>query len=124
MIARNSTFIYKGRAVKISDVAHDLGVGYVLEGSIRAANDRMRITSQLIEAGSERHVWAERYDREFSDVFALQDEITNEIVIALQVNLSEGDQARLRRRQTDNVDAWDCFVRGSRGANSGARSMI
>ncbi len=123
VIARNSTFIYKGRAVKISDVAHDLGVGYVLEGSIRAANDRICITAQLIETESERHVWAERYDREVSDIFAFQDENTNEITIALQVNLSEGDQARLRRRQTDNVDAWDCFVRGSRGANSSARAQ-
>jgi adenylate cyclase len=104
-------------------VAVSLKNGYVLEGSVRAANDRVRITAQLIEAGSERHVWAEKFDREISDIFALQDEITNEIVIALQVNLSEGDQARLRRRQTDNVQAWDCFVRGLHGANSSTRAQ-
>jgi TolB-like protein/cytochrome c-type biogenesis protein CcmH/NrfG len=122
VIARNSTFVYKGRAVKVSEVGHNLGAGYVLEGSVRAAGDRVRITAQLIEAESERHVWAERYDREISDIFALQDEITNEIVVALQVNLSEGDQARLRRRQTDNLEAWECYLRGARDVASGARA--
>jgi TolB-like protein/cytochrome c-type biogenesis protein CcmH/NrfG len=121
VVARNSTFVYKGRAVNVAEVRQELGVGYVLEGSVRTANNRVRITAQLIETRSGHHAWAERYDRELSDIFALQDEITNEIVVVLQVNLSEGEQARLRKRQTDNFEAWECFVRGSRDVTSATR---
>jgi TolB-like protein len=122
VIARNSTFVYKGRAVNVAEVAQELGAGYVLEGSVRTANNRVRITAQLIETGSGHHAWAERYDRELSDIFALQDEITNEIVVALQVNLSEGEQARLHKRQTDSIEAWECYVRGSRDVTSATRA--
>ena len=122
VIARNSTYVHKGHAVKVSEIGRDLGVEFVLEGSVRASNNRLRITAQLIETNSDRHVWAERYDRDVSDLFALQDEIANEIAIALQVNLSEGDQARLRRRQTNSLEAWECFVRGSQGVVSATRA--
>jgi adenylate cyclase len=95
VIARNSTFAYKGKPVNIRQVGRELGVKYVLEGSIRKAGDRVRITAQLIDASDGRHVWAERYDRDFKDIFDLQDEITRKIVVALQVHLTEGEQIRL-----------------------------
>ncbi len=96
----------------VRQVAKELGVRYVLEGSVRRAGNRVRITAQLIEALSGHHLWAERYDRELVDIFNLQDEITSEIVTALEVRLTEGEQARLRRRQTDDLGAWEFFVRG------------
>ena len=88
VIARNSTFTYKGKAVKAQEVAEDLGVRYILEGSVQRAGDRVRITAQLIDAASGRHLWADRYDRDLQDLFALQDEITLKIVLALEVKLS------------------------------------
>ena len=93
VIARNSTFVYKGKAVDVKQVGRGLGVGYVLEGSVRRGGDRLRITAQLIEVQSGHHLWAERYDRSAEDVFALQDEITKEIVHALDLNLIAGEQA-------------------------------
>ncbi len=111
VIARNSVFTYKGRATKVQDVAAELGVRYVVEGSVRRAGNRVRITAQLIDAQSGHHLWAERYDRELADIFDLQDEITQEIVTALQVQLTEGEQARLRRRQTNDIGAWERYVR-------------
>jgi len=112
VIARNSSFAYKGMSPDVRQVAKELGVRYVLEGSVRRAGNRVRITAQLIEALSGYHLWAERYDRELVDIFNLQDEITSEIVTALEVRLTEGEQARLRRRQTDDLGAWEFFVRG------------
>lgn len=111
VIARSSVFTYKGRAAKVRDVAHELSVRYVLEGSVRTAGGRVRISGQLVDTESGHHLWAERYDRELTDIFELQDEITREIVTALQVRLTEGEQARLRRRQTDDLAAWECFAR-------------
>jgi adenylate cyclase len=104
VIARNSTFTYKGKAVKVKQVAEELGVRYVLEGSVRKSEDRVRITAQLIDAVAGDHLWAKRYDRDIKDIFALQDEITMKIVTALQVKLAEGDQARMWSKKFKNFD--------------------
>ena len=112
VIARNSTFTYKGKAVKAQEVAEDLGVRYILEGSVQRAGDRVRIMAQLIDAASGRHLWADRYDRGLQDLFALQDEITLKIVFALQVKLSVGVQTRLTRKTMPNFEAWSYYVRG------------
>jgi adenylate cyclase len=112
VISRNSTFAYKGKATDVRKIAEDLGVGSVLEGSVRKAGDRVRITGQLIDAKTGNHLWAEKYDRQLADIFDLQDEITREIVTALSVRLTEGDQIQLRRRQTNSVEAWESYCRG------------
>lgn len=106
VIARNSTFTYKGKQVKVQKVAEDLGVRYVLEGSVRTAGDRVRIIAQLIDAITGHHLWAERYDGEMKDIFALQDEITLKILMALQVKLTEGEQRVLLGKGTNNLDAY------------------
>jgi len=106
VIARNSTFSYKGKPVKVNQIAEELGVRYVLEGSVRKAEDRVRITAQLIDALSGHHLWAERYDRDLKDIFVLQDEITMKIINALQVELTEGEHARLWGKGTDNLQAY------------------
>jgi adenylate cyclase len=106
VIARNSTFSYKGKPVKVQQVAEELGVRYVLEGSVRKAEERVRITAQLIDALSGHHLWAERYDRDLKDIFVLQDEITLKIINALQVELTEGEHARLWGKGTDNIQAY------------------
>lgn len=106
VIARNSTFTYKGKPVKAQQVSEELGVRYVLEGSVRRAEDRVRITAQLIDAITGRHLWSERYDRDLKDVFALQDEITMRIIEAMQVELTEGELARTRARGTENLQAY------------------
>jgi adenylate cyclase len=106
VIARNSTFTYKVKSVKVQQVAEDLGVQYVLEGSLRKAGDQIRITSQLTDALSGHHLWAERYDRTVKDMFTIQDEITKNIIIALQVKLTEGEQARVYAKGTENLGAY------------------
>ncbi|MBW2617026.1 MAG: adenylate/guanylate cyclase domain-containing protein, partial [Deltaproteobacteria bacterium] len=106
VIARNSTFTYKGKPVKVKQVAEELGVRYVLEGSVRKAEDRVRITAQLIDALTGHHLWAERYDRDLKDIFALQDEITMKVINALQVELTEGEHVRLWGKGTDNLKAY------------------
>ena len=111
VIARTSSFVYKGKAVDVKQVSRDLGVRYVLEGSVRTAADRVRVTAQLIDARTGLHLWANRYDRDLTDVFAVQDEITTNVVRALQVALVEGEQARVWHRSTDNVEAWSCLTR-------------
>ena len=110
VIARNSTFSYKGKPVKISQVAEELGVRYVLEGSVRRAGDRVRVTAQLIDAIKGHHLWAERYERELKDTFALQDEITGSILSALEVKLTKGEQATIRGKSTDNLEAFLKFL--------------
>lgn len=112
VIARNSTFAYKGRAVSAQRVAEELGVKYVLEGSVRAAGNRVRVTAQLIEGASGRHLWAERYDGELSDIFQVQDDITRNIALALQVKLTYGELARLWDGQTTDLRAWAKMVEG------------
>ena len=106
VIARNSSFAYKGKHVMVQQVGKELGVNYILEGSVRKSSNRVRITAQLIDAITGIHLWAERYDRDLSDIFALQDEITMKIVTALQVNLTVGEQARLWARKTNSLDAF------------------
>jgi adenylate cyclase len=106
VIARQSSFSYKGKPVKVRQVAEELGVQYVLEGSVQTSGDRMRITAQLIDATKGHHLWAESYDREVEDIFAVQDEITKKIITALEVKLTMGEQARLFAKGTDNVEAW------------------
>jgi adenylate cyclase len=112
VIARNSAFTYKGKTVKIQQIAEDLGVRYVLEGSVQKAGERVRINAQLVDGLTGLHIWAERYDRKISDIFALQDDITNQVVTALEVKLTEGEAARVSRRQTDNTEAYELFRRG------------
>jgi adenylate cyclase len=112
VIARNSSFVYKGRTVDIREVAKQLGVNYVLEGSVRRGGERIRITAQLIDAASGSHLWAERYDRAVDDIFTVQDEITLVVATEMQVELTEGEQARLHYTTTSNVAAWSQWVKG------------
>lgn len=122
VIARNSTFVYKGKAVDVRQVGHDLGVGHVLEGSVRKSGDRVRITAQLVSAQSGDHVWAERYDRSLDDIFAIQDEITHNIVLELQVKLVTGQDSRLSAIGTKNIDAWSLVLRAGPLVESHARN--
>jgi len=112
VIARNSTFIYKGRPVKVQQVSEELGVRYVLEGGVRRAGDRVRITAQLIDAITGRHLWAERYDGAIGDVFALQDKVTRKIVAALAVKLTSEDKDLVANTGIENVAAYDAFLQG------------
>jgi len=112
VIARNSTFVYKGRSLDIRQAAKQLGVRYVLEGSVRKSGNRIRITAQLIDAADGTHLWAERYDRAMDDIFAIQDEITLTLATEMQVKLTEGEQARLHYTTTSNVEAWTYWVLG------------
>jgi TolB-like protein len=111
VIARNSSFIYKGRAVHMKQIAEELGVGYVVEGSVRKGGDRVRITAQLNDVATGSHIWAERYDRSLADVFAVQDEITEAIVAAIEPQLYAAEDFRARRKPPDSMDAWDLVMR-------------
>jgi len=111
VIARNSSFIYKGKAVHLKQIAEELGVRYVLEGSVRKGGDRVRITAQLNDVATGSHLWAERYDRELADVFAVQDEITENIVAAIQPKLYAAESSRAQRKPPDSMDAWDLVMR-------------
>jgi len=112
VIARNSSFVYKGRSVDVREAAKQLGVRHILEGSVRKSGNRIRITTQLIDAKDGTHVWAERYDRSIEDIFAIQDEITLILATEMQVRLTEGEQARLRYTTTHNVEAWTRWAQG------------
>ena len=112
VIARNSSFSYKGRSVDVRDAAKQLGVRYILEGSVRKGGNRIRISAQLIDARDGTHLWAERYDRAIDDIFAIQDEITLVLATEMQVKLTEGEQARLRYTTTTNVEAWTYWAQG------------
>ena len=111
VIARNSSFTYKGKSVDLRTVGRELGVSSVLEGSIRRAGKRVRINAQLIDAATGGHLWAERYDRDLTDIFAVQDEVTRQIVEALKVTLTPSEKARIADASTTNIDAHDCFIR-------------
>jgi TolB-like protein len=111
VLARNSTFTYKGRAVDVKQLGRDLGARYVLEGSLRKAGNRVRITAQLIEATSGAHVWAERYDRALDDIFELQDEITVSLVGAIEPSLRQAEIERAKRKRPENLDAYDLYLR-------------
>jgi adenylate cyclase len=113
VIARNSVFVYKGKHVKVQEVARDLGVKYVLEGSVRRSSSRLRITAQLIEAGTGNHLWAERFDREMTDVFAVQDEVVHNIVEALELKLAPSADQGAGRKATNSIEAYDLMLRGN-----------
>jgi adenylate cyclase len=112
VIARNSSFTFKGKNVHIGEVGKSLGVRYVLEGSVRKSGGRVRITAQLIDATTGGHLWAERFDRDLTDIFAVQDDVTTQIVSALALNLSAGERQSIAVEHSDNQEAYDCFLRG------------
>ena len=112
VIARNSSFTYKGRAVDVKAVGRELGVRYVLEGSLRKAGNRIRIAAQLVEADTGKHLWAERFDRDLADIFAVQDEITEAVTIAVAPAVAEAELQRAMRRPPGNLDAWTAYQRG------------
>ena len=131
VISRNSTFVYKGKAVKVRDVAREFAVDYVLEGSVRKAGGRVRVTVQLIDAESDRHVWAERYDRELEDIFAIQDEMTRAIVATLAGRVEAATHDRAKRKRTDNMAAYECVLaakvlhhRSNRDDNAEAQHLL
>src|SRR5438105_9243197 len=112
VIARNSSFTYKGRSVDVKQVGRELGVRYVLEGSVRKAGNRIRVTAQLIEAGTSNHVWAERYDRDLADIFAMQDELTEALTTALAPAIADAELRRAMRKPPESLDAWAAYQRG------------
>jgi adenylate cyclase len=131
VIARNSAFTYKGKAVKVQDVSREMGVRYVLEGSVRKADNQVRVTVQLIDATTGGHVWTERYDRPLKDIFALQDEIVQKIVTTLKLQLTLREQGYLVSKTTNNLEAYDSVLRGveyifrfTKEANAQARQML
>jgi adenylate cyclase len=131
VIARNSSFTYRGKAVRVQEASRELGVRYVLEGSVRKAGNRVRIVAQLIDGQTAGHLWSERYDRDLTDIFAVQDEVTREIVATLAVKLTQGEQRRVARRGTDNIEAYDYYLRGrqlqwqrSKETNAEARPLL
>jgi adenylate cyclase len=131
VIARNSTFTYKGRAVKVQEIAAELGARYVIEGSVRKSGDRIRVTVQLIDAETGHHVWAERYDRQIAEIFALQDEITERIATTVAPELERAERQRSRSKPPSGLRAWDYYLRGmaslhefSKEGNREAREMF
>ncbi|HEU5296667.1 MAG TPA: adenylate/guanylate cyclase domain-containing protein, partial [Burkholderiaceae bacterium] len=131
VISRNTSFKYKGQAVDVKKVAHDLGVRYVVEGSVRKAGNRVRITVQLIDAAADRHVWAERYDRELEDIFAIQDEVTSAIVATLPGRLEADARSRAERKPPSNLVAYECVLeakvlhhRSNRGENERGLGLV
>ena len=131
VIARNSSFTFKGKNVNVQEVGKSLGVRYVLEGSVRKSGNKVRITAQLIDATTGGHLWAERFDRDLTDIFAVQDDVTQQIVGALAVNLTEGDKQRMAPEHTDSMEAYDSFLRGrelwhrlTKETNTEARELL
>jgi TolB-like protein/Tfp pilus assembly protein PilF len=131
VIARNSSFTYKGKAVDVKQVSRELGARYVVEGSVRRSENRIRITAQVVDATTGHHLWAETYNRELRDIFALQDEIIEAIVAAMYPELIRSEQQLAIRKEPQNLDAWDCVVRGewhafklTREDNAKARSFF
>ena len=112
VIARNTAFTYKGKAANIQDIGKELGVRYVLEGSVQRASDQVRIVVQLVDTTTDAHLWSERFDRPFTDIFALQDEIVQQIVTTLKLQLTLQEQGYIVRKHTDNLEAYDAFLRG------------
>src|SRR3954449_11918412 len=130
VIARNSSFTYKGRVIEIRQIARELGVRYVLEGSVRKGGNRLRVTAQLIEAETGNHLWAERYDRDLADIFAVQDEITERVVAAIEPELYAAEQVRSQSKPPESLDAWECVIRalsligqGTRDENTEAEAL-
>jgi adenylate cyclase len=111
VIARNSSFVYKGKPVDVRQVGRELGVRYILEGSVRKAGNRLRVTGQVVEAETGRHIWAERYDRTLEDIFSLQDELTTSVVAAIEPSLRQAEVERVKRKRPDHLDAYDLLLR-------------
>ena len=131
VIARNSTFTYKGRSVDVRQVGRELGVRYVLEGSVRKAGQKVRITGQLIETGTGHHIWADRFDGELADVFALQDRITSSVIGAIQPSIRSAEVARSRRKRSESLDAYDLYMQAlphvsalDRASNASALTLL
>src|SRR5712691_6392459 len=122
VIARNSTFTYKGHAVDVKQVGRELGVRYVLEGSVRKSGNRIRVTAQLVEAETGNHLWAERYDRDLADIFAVQDEITERVVAAIEPELYAAENVRSQSKPPDSLDAWECVIRALSLIGQGTRN--
>ncbi len=112
IIARNSAFAFKGQATDVKTIGRNLGVQYIVEGSVRRVGDRVRITAQLIDAVEDKHLWAERYDRKLEDIFAVQDEVTRAIVTAIEPQLISTERQLARRKPTNSLNAWECYQRG------------
>src|SRR5712691_4499863 len=130
VIARNTAFTYKGKAVNVQDIRRELGVRYVLEGSVQRAGEQVRIVAQLVDTATDAHIWSERYDRPFTDIFALQDEIVQKIVTTLRLQLTLQEQGWIVRKHTDNLEAYNSFLRGvdyfyhfTKEGNAQARQM-
>jgi TolB-like protein/Flp pilus assembly protein TadD len=121
VIARNSSFAYKGRAVDVRQIGRELGVRYVLEGSVRKSGNRICVTAQLVEAETGNHVWVERYDRDLADIFAVQDEITERVVAAIEPELYAAENIRSQRKPPDSLDAWECVIRALSAIRQWAR---
>jgi adenylate cyclase len=124
VIARNSSFAYKGRSVKVQDIARDLGVRFVLEGSIRKAGNRVRITAQLIDSTNGGHLWAERFDRDLTDIFETQDEVVEKIVGVLAVTLTKREEEQLHRRGTSNLQAYEFWLRAREAMSRTTRDSV
>jgi len=131
VIARNSSFAYKNKSISIKQIAQELGVKYILEGSVQKAGERVRITAQLIDATTDYHMWSESYDRDLKDIFALQDEITIKLIGEMEISLTSGEQARLRQKDINNIQAYDkhsrgleCFFRFTKQDNEKARLFL
>ncbi|MCZ6590743.1 MAG: adenylate/guanylate cyclase domain-containing protein, partial [Alphaproteobacteria bacterium] len=114
VIARHSSFVYKEKLVSVKQIGQELGVRYVLEGSVRKAGNRLRITAQLIDSGTDHHLWAEHYDRDLEDIFAIQDEVARKVADALEVALTRGESNRLGQAPTDNIEAYEVYLRARR----------
>jgi tetratricopeptide (TPR) repeat protein len=112
VIARNSSFAYKSKSIGVKDIARELGVRYVLEGSVRKSGNRVRVTAQLVEAATGIHLWSERYDRELADFFAVQDEITASVALAVRPTIEQSERERAARKPPESLDAWECYQRG------------
>jgi len=131
VIARNSSFSYKGKVVDVRVLTRELGVRYVLEGSVRKSGGQLRVTAQLIDARSGNQIWAQRYDRELADIFALQDVITANVVATIEPQLYAAEDYRAKQKPPDSLDAWDCVARGlslilklTKHANATAQELV
>jgi adenylate cyclase len=122
VIARNSTFAYKGRSVEVKEVGRDLGARYILEGSMRRAGQRLRVTAQLIDTATGTHLWAERYDRDLTDIFAVQDDITSRVAAAIEPALSRAESQRVIAKRPEYMSAWDYCQRGLWHVHKGTRT--
>jgi Predicted integral membrane protein len=124
VVSRNTAFTFKGKAVDVGQVASQLKVSHVVEGSVRKAAGRVRITAQLIDGANDSHLWAERYDRDLNDIFAIQDEISRAIVDALKVKLLPEEKKAIERHGTENVDAYNLYLLARQSYTTGSRAIV